>query len=170
MNKRMVDLLAAMVEYDAGDPRRIHHLLKVHDLSVAMGLLEGMSAEELEVLEAAALVHDIGIHLSEDKYGVSNGKYQQIEGPGEAAKLLAQLGTFSEEEIQRICYLVGHHHTYTNIDGLDYQILVEADFLVNLYEDQSSLEAVKSVEEKIFRTATGKKFLQNMYLDPRHSN
>ena len=34
--------------------------------------------------------------------------------------------------IRRVEYLVGHHHTYKDIDGLDYQILVEADFLVNI--------------------------------------
>ena len=42
---------------------------------------------------------------------------------------------FAENVIERVCYLIGHHHTYTGIEGRDYQILVEADFLVNLYED-----------------------------------
>lgn len=48
--------------------------------------------------------------------------------------MLMRLG-FAENVIERVCYLIGHHHTYTGIDGRDYQILVEADFLVNLYED-----------------------------------
>ena len=43
---------------------------------------------------------------------------------------------FDETDIEQICYLVGHHHTYTNIEGIDYQILVEIDFLVNFYEDK----------------------------------
>ena len=38
---------------------------------------------------------------------------------------------FDETDIEQICYLVGHHHTYTNIEGIDYQILVEIDFLKN---------------------------------------
>ena len=62
-------------------------------------------------------------------------------GPAYARTLLEELD-LELEDIDRICYLVGHHHTYTNMDGMDYQILVEADFLVNLYEDELGPEAV----------------------------
>ena len=31
--------------------------------------------------------------------------------------------------------LLSINHTYNNIDEIDYQILVEADFLVNIMED-----------------------------------
>ena len=63
----------------------------------------------------------------------------------------------------RVSYLVGHHHTYTNIDGLDYQILVEADFLVNLYEDQIPAAAKKHAYTSIFRTETGKCLCRELY-------
>ena len=59
---------------------------------------------------------------------------RRSEGPPEAEKLLASQG-WPETVIQRVSYLVGHHHTYTDIDGTDYQLLVEADFLVNLFEE-----------------------------------
>jgi hypothetical protein len=49
------------------------------------------------------------------------------------------------------------------MDGLDYQILVEADFLVNIYEDQLSEDAIDSVYRKIFKTDTGKKLLKEIY-------
>ena len=65
--------------------------------------------------------------------------------------------------MERICYLVWHHHTYTNIDGLDYQILVEADFIVNFYEDGLSKEAIAHTVAKIFRTASGKKLASTMF-------
>ena len=42
---------------------------------------------------------------------------------------------------ERVQYLIGRHHTYNDIDGIDYQILVEADFLVNMYEDSLSKKA-----------------------------
>ena len=61
------------------------------------------------------------------------------EGPAVARGMLMRLG-FAENVIERVCYLIGHHHTYTGIEGRDYQILVEADFLVNLYEDGRSEE------------------------------
>ena len=56
---------------------------------------------------------------------------------------------------ERVQYLIGRHHTYNDIDGIDYQILVEADFLVNLAEEQSSRETIESVKGKIFKTKTG---------------
>ena len=65
--------------------------------------------------------------------------------------------------IARVCYLVGHHHTYDGIDGMDYQILVESDFLVNLYEDGVSGEAVERAGEKIFRTKSGTDILETMF-------
>jgi uncharacterized protein len=59
--------------------------------------------------------------------------------------------------------LIGHHHTYDHIDAPDWQILVEADFLVNLFEDGESRDTVLKVREKIFRTETGKRILNDMF-------
>ena len=70
---------------------------------------------------------------------------------------------FDEKIIRRVSYLVGHHHTYDQIDGLDYQILVEADFLVNLYEDGVTKEAVMHAYNKIFRTEHGKRICAEMF-------
>ena len=66
--------------------------------------------------------------------------------------------------MERVCYLIGHHHTYQDIKELDYQILVEADFLVNLDEEQSLEVAIRAANENIFRTKTGKALLEIMYL------
>ena len=80
------------------------------------------------IIETAALTHDIGIHVCEEKYGNCNGKLQEKEGPAIAKKLLEKLG-FDKDVSDRVQYLIAHHHTYDNIDGIDYQILVEADEL-----------------------------------------
>ena len=145
---------AAMIAYDAGDPMRIHHFLKVYAFARLIGLSEGLSADLQEITEVAALVHDIGIHRAE--------KYQEELGPAEAEALLYALNA-SSALTARVSYLVGHHHTYTNIDGLDYQILVEADFLVNLYEDQIPAAAKKHAYTSIFRTETGKRLCRELY-------
>lgn len=73
------------------------------------------------------------------------------------------MGTFSEVQIERICWLVGHHHTYDSITGIDYQILVEADFLVNIYEDNLPADAIRKVKEKIFKTSAGRALLDTMF-------
>jgi len=127
-----------------------------------MGELERLGEEELFVLEAAALVHDIGIKAAEEKYGSCEGKLQEKEGPAVAGEMLRRLG-FSEQVTERVCYLVGHHHTYGNIEGMDYQILVEADFLVNFYEDGVKKEAVRQAYDRIFRTESGRRICREMF-------
>ena len=163
MNRPDERLILATIRYDEGDPQRIQHFLKVYTFATLIAGREGIDPNEKHVLETAAIVHDIGIHVSEEKYGSSNGKYQEQEGPAEAEKLLRDVGGYSEDQISRVKYLVGHHHTYDHIDGDDYQILVEADFLVNIYEDQLDADAVKNAEEKIFRTETGLQILHDMF-------
>lgn len=155
-------LIDEMIAYDKGDPRRIQHFMKVHDFARTIGQLEGLDEQTLYILESAAVVHDIGIHVCEEKYGSCEGKLQEKEGPAIAKELLERLG-YEQKVINRICYLVGHHHTYTNIDGIDYQILVEADFLVNLYEDGVSPDAVHKAYQNIFQTESGRKICRNMF-------
>ena len=163
MKMQLARLMDAMIGYDQGDAKRIQHFVKVHDFATAIGKLEGLDEETQFILESASILHDIGIHISEQKYGSSSGKYQELEGPAEAEKLMREVGGYTEGQMDRIKYLIGHHHTYHEINGMDYQILVEADFLVNLYEDGVSGEAVERAGEKIFRTKSGTDILETMF-------
>lgn len=153
-----------MIEYYAGDSRRIHHFLKVHSFARLIGEMESMPGEELAVLEIAALVHDIGIKNAELKYGYNNGRLQEQEGPPEARRLLRDVGVESSV-IDRVCYLVAHHHTYGGIEGLDYQILVEADFIVNLYDDKADDDTVRKVYDRIFATESGRYLYRQIFCD-----
>lgn len=152
-----------MIEYYKGDVKRINHFLKVYSFSKTIGELENLSEEEQFLLEISALTHDIGIKISEKKYNSSSGKYQEIEGPAIAQELLSGLG-FQENFIEQVCYLIAHHHTYTNINNLVYQILVEADFIINICEDNLKADAVQNIKTKIFKTASGTKILEYLYL------
>ena len=156
-------LFLEMIAYYSGDPKRIQHFTKVHSYAKLIGEREQLSPEELYILEAAAYTHDIGIKPAEEKYGSSEGKLQEQEGPAVAENMLERLG-YEGDIIKRVCYLVGHHHTYQGIDGLDYQILVEADFLVNLYENGSSKDAMLAAMDGVFVTESGKDILRNMFL------
>ncbi|MHB1483903.1 MAG: HD domain-containing protein [Saccharofermentanales bacterium] len=155
-------VIQAMIGYYAGDVGRINHFIKVYGFAKAIGEMERLDDETLQTLEIAALTHDIGIKNSEIRYGSSDGKYQEKEGPPEAEKLLGNLNIASET-IVRVCWLIAHHHTYNDIQGIDHQILVEADFLVNAHEGDMSPEAIKSIREKIFRTKTGKEFIDAIF-------
>ena len=162
MNK-IDELSLAMISYNNADPMRIQHTTKVHAYARLIGLCEGLDDDTQFILESAALVHDIGIRASEKKYGHQNGKLQEQEGPSVARELLTQLGGYTDAQIERICWLVGHHHTYHVCEDIDYQILIEADFLVNLYEDNESPNAIEAVRRNIFKTKSGLKIFDDMY-------
>ncbi|MBR7147581.1 MAG: phosphohydrolase [Firmicutes bacterium] len=152
----------AMIEYYRGDSHQIQHFAKVHTYSRLIGTLEGLDEETMITLEMAALVHDVGIKAGMEKYGRGNGKIQEELGPAIAEELLTGLGV-DPDRVARISYLVGHHHTYTNVEGLDYRILLEADFLVNLHEEKEPMEGVVKAYEEIFRTEAGKKIVKTMF-------
>ena len=131
----------AMIELYRGDAKRIQHFCKVHSYAKLIAETENVDKECLFIIEAAALTHDIGIHSCEEKYGNCSGKLQEKEGPAIAEKML----------------------TYNNIDEIDYQILVEADFLVNIMEDGLSKEAALKAYESIFKTTCGKMICREMF-------
>lgn len=156
-------VVSAMVEFNKGDARMVNHFLKAWAYSKAIGENEGVDEKTMKILEVAAVMHDIGIKPSMEKYGSGAGPYQEKEGPPIAKEMLERLG-FEGGLVDRVCYLIGHHHTYTDIDGIDYQILVEADFLVNLDEKKSGMKEKQSVMEKIFKTKTGKEYLEKILM------
>ncbi len=156
-------LFLEMIEFYKKDPKRIQHFTKVHSFAKLIAETENIDSDTLFILEIASLTHDIGIKIAEEKYNSCNGKLQEQEGPACAREMLEKL-SFSAEIIDRVCYLIAHHHTYTNVDGIDYQILIEADFLVNFYEDNSSVNAINTALKNIFTTETGIKLCKTMFL------
>ncbi|WP_317853654.1 HD domain-containing protein [Chakrabartyella piscis] len=159
---KLDQLYDRMISYDGGNPHRIQHFTKVLGFSKYIGTMEQLDVETQFTLEATAIVHDIGIKAAEETCGHSTGKLQEELGPALVEEMLGDLD-FSKEVIARVAYLVGHHHTYDNIDGLDYQILVEADFLVNLHEKNSDVKTVQNAYHTIFRTQTGKSLCRRMF-------
>ncbi len=163
VKRRMLDeLTMAMIEFNHGDPARIQHTLKVHSFAKLIGEQEKLSSECLFVIEAAALMHDVGIRPAEEKYGSCSGKYQEELGPEYAIKMLEEIG-FPQNLIARVAHLVGHHHTYSAVDGIDFRVIVEADFLVNLFEEKMAKESIQSAIEDIFRTETGIEICTKMF-------
>ena len=160
--ERLTALYDRMVSYYAGDPARIQHFVKVHSFARRIGLAEGLDSKTQLTLEAAALVHDIGIKPAEAIYGSCAGPYQEALGPAPAREMLDSL-EFPADVTDRVCFLVGHHHTYTGIDGMDYQILVEADFLVNLFENETEQAPRREALKRIFKTECGSTLCRVMF-------
>lgn len=151
-----------MQEFDRGSAERIQHFTKVHSFARQIGILEELPPETQLVLELTALLHDIGIGPSEKVHGYCNGAMQEEAGPPFAQEILQSL-ELPTPIIQRVCYLIAHHHSYDNVDGLDYRILLEADFLVNLHENQVPPEGIRSAYEKIFQSKSGRQLCSVMF-------
>ncbi|MCF8362815.1 MAG: HD domain-containing protein [Prolixibacteraceae bacterium] len=156
------ELTQQMIDYYGGDVPRVNHALKVLGFASAIAGIEELDGRQLEIVEIAAILHDIGIVNAEKKYHSTAGNYQEIEGPPVAREMLEKYG-LPEETIERICFLIGHHHSYMKIDGVDFQILVEADFLVNIFEENMSRKAMAGVREKYFKTKAGKAVFDKLY-------
>ena len=155
-------LTVAAIAYDKGDAKRIQHFIKVHSFAELIGRMEGLDSRTLEILRTAAVLHDIGIHAAEEKYGNCSGKYQEIEGPAPAREILSRLTT-DKELIDRVCFLIAHHHTYSGVNGSDWQILLEADFIVNAYEDALKADAIRHFRNNIFKTKSGLSLLNKIF-------
>ena len=170
MNHKLSEVIQAAVDIDAGDPKRIQHFLKVQSFADYIASREKVPAEPAFLMEVAAILHDIGIHACEEKYHSTAGHYQELEGPPIARSILEEIGGFTDAQIERVLFLISHHHTYDpeQIDGIDYQILIEADFLVNLYEDGATEAAIANAREKVFKTNTGISLLEHLFLAKTH--
>ena len=162
MNNSIAKVALAMMQKNAGDIKRIEHSLKVYGYSRNLGVAESLTPQLLEVLELTALLHDIGIHIAEKKYGKCSGQDQEVEGPPVARQILTSLG-FNVGIIERVCFVISKHHTFTAVDGVDFQLLVEADFLVNSSEDQMSDYQITHFAKNIFRSESGLDYLRLLY-------
>lgn len=155
------EIILKMMADSHGNRHDINHFLKVYAYAKTIAECENLSAEERRTVEIAAVLHDIACPLCREKYGNTDGKHQEAEGAILAREFLKDADVETEE---RIVFLVGHHHTLQGIDGMDYQILIEADYLVNADESGYSEANIQNALTNIFKTETGKRLLKSVYL------
>ena len=158
----IAQIMEKMIAFSNGNIHDIDHLIRVWSYAKTIGELEGLDSDTQYVLEAAAITHDIACPLCREKYGNTNGKRQETEGAVMVRDFLADM-ELSQEQIDRISYLVGHHHTFTGIDGGDWQILVEADYIANAAEEGYSKQNILNFMNKIGKTEAGKKLMRNVF-------
>ena len=115
-----------MIAFYKGNHHDINHFLKVWSMAKTIGELERLDGHTQEVLELTAVVHDIACPLCREKYGDADGKHQELESPPLVEAFFAELPV-ARPDVERISWLAAHHHTYTEIGGIDHQILLEAD-------------------------------------------
>jgi heterodisulfide reductase subunit B len=161
---REEDYVQELKEHFGADKRRINHALKV--FAVAVMIMNGEQVEDRirDVVTVTALLHDVGIKVAEQKYNSSAGPYQELEGPPIVREIMKRLGA-EEEIIDRAAYIVGGHHTASKNDGLDFQIIWEADLMVNIEEDglYKHPENLPNIISRNFKTSTGRQLAIERY-------
>ena len=156
-------LIQRMKDVFGSDQKRINHALAVLDYARQIHAVEG---GDEAVIIAAAILHDIGIHQAEKKYGSTAGKYQQLEGPPIAMPILKDCG-FPADKIEHICKIIANHHTAKDIDTLEFRVIWDADWLVNIPDECGTMgkDKLRGFIEKIFKTSKGKLLAKEIYLD-----
>ncbi|PIU91286.1 MAG: phosphohydrolase [Armatimonadetes bacterium CG_4_10_14_0_8_um_filter_66_14] len=148
-----VQLLSAMKQVFGDDRRRIDHALSVLDHAEAL-LVD--HAADRDTVVAAAILHDIGIHEAERKHGSFAGKWQELEGPPIARRILSELGA-AAAFAEAVCAIVGNHHSARGELTPEFDVVWDADWLVNLPEEcGDDREKLAAMAVKVFRTAAGR--------------
>ena len=160
----IASLTSRMIAYPGSSRRDAAHLLKVWAYAKTIGKLESLDAKTQFILEIAALTHDIACPLCRQKYGSTAAPLQEKEGVPLVRALLADFA-LQADVVDRVAFLVAHHHTLNAIDAPDYQILIEADYLVNADESRYSPDAIRTFHAHHFRTQTGKALLHSLFPD-----
>ncbi|MGN1251099.1 MAG: HD domain-containing protein [Candidatus Spyradocola sp.] len=138
----------------------IAHTLKVFGYAQGIAAGEGVTGQEREIIEYAALFHDVGIPAGMAECGSGAGPVQERLGAPIAMEMTRRYVS-DPEIIERVGYLVGHHHSFGIKGQRDLQILFEADWLVNLIESAEKYDR-RIVYEKHFETATGREYFHHV--------
>lgn len=155
-------LIGCIVEY-LREPRAVEHSLKVYAYAHGIGGEEGLGAEDLAILDVAALLHDIGIPAARDRHGSAAGPHQEAEGARLTPEFMRNAG-HPDAMTDRVAWLVGHHHTEpAAASDPVLQILMEADYLVNLAEGNLPGREPREVRDVFFRTATGRRYIDALF-------
>ena len=166
MNVPIADITIKMAEYYRGSLHDIDHFLKVYAWARAIGEKEIADVESRSVLETAAILHDIACPRCREKYGHAAGYLQEEEGMPMTREFLAEFA-LPEEFVERVVWLVGHHHTVTAVETQEHRILLEADFLVNAGEQKLNRDQIKAAAKDFFATKTGTALLHSLYLNEK---
>lgn len=163
MSASIADIIIKLCRESEGNLHDINHFLKVYAFAKCIGEKEGLEVQSQQVLETAAVLHDIACPLCREKYGNTAGHLQELEGPALTERFLAEFA-LPRDFVERVKWLVGHHHTYSDVERMEHRILLEADFLVNAEEGGCSREQIEAAKRSFFRSKTGLELLSDIYL------
>ena len=155
-------LIKELEDYFGEDIKRINHAKNVMHFAEELLKLEN---SDWHIVIPASILHDVGIKISEEKYGSSAGHYQEKEGPAVARKILLKIGV-KNKDIDEICEIIRYHHSPGRSNTKNFKALYDADLLVNLRDEVGVKDKAKleKIINKAFLTDAGKQIAKNTYL------
>jgi len=151
-----------MIVFSDGNIHDVDHFIRVWTYAKTIGELERLNPGTQRILEVAAITHDIACPFCREKHGNTNGKKQEEEGVPMVREFLKD-SELTAEEIDRVAFLIGHHHTFTGIDGIDWQILLEADYLANATENNYNEQNIRNFLDKVAKTDSGRRLISEVF-------
>ena len=143
MQREINDVALEMKRYYKGDINNIQHVVRVYTLSKTIGELEKLPEETQMYLELASILHE-------------------IENMNDIEEILKRNG-IDEDIKDRVRYIIENRKNYDHVTGLDQQILIEADFIVHIKEENLPSEKIIEIANKYFFTNYGKAFLKKAF-------
>jgi HD superfamily phosphodiesterase len=156
------EIIKKMIRYFDFNSNHINHSYRVLHYAEEISNIE---AGVGDVVISSAILHDIGIPNCEKKYRSMDGQLQEIEGPPVAREILESL-LVDEKIIKEVCEIIGCHHSSGEIDTVNFKIIWDADWLVNLPDVYDVKDKVKLQEiiSGTFMTKTGLRIAKELYL------
>ena len=84
------------------------------------------------------------------------------EGAKYARTLLKEVG-FSDDTTERVVWLIEHFHNLDQVNTFDHQVLIEAEMLITLGEQNANEERLHKALNEVFKTETGIELLYTMF-------
>ncbi len=123
---------------------------------------EGVPNCEVELLEAAAWLHDIGCPRSKEIFGNSLPENQHSIGRQVATDLLASVDCLSEIEKKWIADVVGSHHQFSKAEELGFMPLFEADLIVNILSGYHPREKAQMLYDSMMVSESGRELFKTL--------
>ncbi len=163
----MKDLIANIViEYYSHFPELMRedilHTQEVVCYTHLIAVGENIPTIEVDLLEAAAWLHDIGCPRSKEIYGNSLPENQQSVGRIVASDLLAKVDILNNDEKRWIIDVVASHHQFSKVEELGFSPLFEADLIVNILSGYHPRHKSQHLYQTMMRSTTGKKLFKTI--------
>jgi HD superfamily phosphodiesterase len=147
-------------------PTGIKHTLTVLENARIIIWAEKLNWQSAVIVELSAVLHDIGAVEAQRKHGSMDGRFREQEGPAIALDIMKK-HDYEQSVVDRVCFIIAHHHTLEKIDGKDFQILWEADLIENMQVMEVIKDAgrLKQFISDNFKTDSGKNLAFQRYAE-----